>query len=98
MSSLGAIRPLGIGSCRCHLTPLLTPLRAQYAESVCNPEQGNQLIYADSATLCNIRKQVSADCGSEGRGFESRRSPFYLQAKPLRQSNKVADGTTGVPS
>src|SRR5215211_2168538 len=32
--------------------------------------------------LGNTQKQVSADCGSrEGRGFESRRSPYHLRVK-----------------
>jgi len=40
-----------------------------------NREQVNRLIYAGFATPGNAKKQVSADCGSEGRGFEPRRSP-----------------------
>jgi hypothetical protein len=35
------------------LTPLLTPLSAQHAETVGNRQQGNQPIYADSATWGN---------------------------------------------
>jgi hypothetical protein len=35
------------------LTPLLTPLSAQHAETVGNRQQGNQPIYADSATCGN---------------------------------------------
>jgi len=38
-SSLGAIRPVEIGSGRYHLTPLLTPLRAQHAETSGNRQQ-----------------------------------------------------------
>jgi hypothetical protein len=36
-----------------HLTPLLTPLRAQHAETVGNHEQRILLTYADSATYGN---------------------------------------------
>jgi hypothetical protein len=53
------------GSDRCYLTPLLTPLRAQYGETAGNREQRKRLRYADFATYGNAQKQVSADCGSE---------------------------------
>jgi len=39
-----------------------------------NAQQRNRLRYGISATAGNTWKQVSADCGSEGRGFEPRRS------------------------
>ena len=60
------------------LTPLLTPLRALHPATVRNREQKNQLIYADSATYSNTWQQMSSDCGSEGRGFEPRRSPSHM--------------------
>ena len=57
------------------LTPPLTPPGAQHAETIGNRQQRNRPRYADFATLGNAWTQVSADCGSEGRGFEPRRSP-----------------------
>src|SRR5215217_9174396 len=66
---------------------VLTPLRALHAETSGNCQQGNRLRYADSATYSNPWKQVSADCGSEGRGFESRRSPSYWQLRRQDPSN-----------
>jgi hypothetical protein len=69
-------RPLAVLPTVGVLTPLLTPLSVQYAETASNRQQRNQLRYADSATCGNTQKQMSADCGSEGRGFESRRSPL----------------------
>jgi hypothetical protein len=63
------------------LTPLLTPLRALHPETSGDREQRKRLRYTDSATYGDAWKQASADCGSEGRGFESRRSPSHLQVK-----------------
>jgi hypothetical protein len=64
------------------LTPLLTPPSAQHAATASDREQGNRLRRAVSAAVCNLGQQASVDCGSrEGRGFESRRSPSYLQDK-----------------
>ena len=56
------------------MTPPLTPPGAQYAETVGNRQEKNRPRYADSATRGNREKQMVADCGSEGRGVEPRRS------------------------
>ena len=64
--------------CRHRLTPQLTPLRAQHAETAGNRQQRNRLRYANSATPGNAQKRMTADCGSEGRGFEPRRSPSLI--------------------
>jgi hypothetical protein len=52
---------------RDRLTPLLTPLRAQHAETTGNHQRRNQLRYANSATYSNAQKRMTADYGSEGR-------------------------------
>ena len=76
------------------MTPLLTPPSAQHAETTRNREQRKRLIQADFATYSNAQKPMSADCGSEGRGFEPRRSPPHF---PHRQAKRLeADATCEV--
>ena len=77
------------------LTPLLTPLRAQHTDTMGNHQQRNRLRQADSAMDGNAWLQGSADCGSGGRGFESRRSPSHLQVKrEARLFNRASFTTT----
>ncbi len=70
----GATRRIGAASVRCRLTPPMTPPRAQHAETQGDRDQTNRFIYTDSATRGKAWQPVSADCGSGGRGLESRRS------------------------
>jgi NAD(P)-dependent dehydrogenase (short-subunit alcohol dehydrogenase family) len=42
-------------------------------------------------TVYGVEKRVSSDCGSEGRGFESRRSPSYRLPAYSRKLSPIGD-------
>ena len=73
-SSLGAIRPVGKGSGRCQLTPL----RAQYAETVCNRlEQAANQYHVSRRVLRTLSELTStlgvgAEARKLGKGSKNR--------------------------
>ena len=71
------------------VTPPLTPPRAQHPATAGNREQGGWLRQAAFATPGNPWQPMSSDCGSEGRGFEPRRSPSISRiGKPKTRHGK----------
>src|SRR5215208_5400012 len=64
----------------------LTPPGTQYGATLRKLEQRKRLKYEDSASSCKPLQHHWRDCGSEGSGFEPRRSPYDLQAKRGRGS------------